>query len=192
MRKLIFKIETTLDGFIADTKGEMNWGTATFGAEEHWKRVFDLLSTIDTVLMSRVIYHTFKEFWPEAGVSATSSKPEKEFSHWLDNVSKIVFSKTLESIDWANARLVKTDAGTEIARLKQETGKNLIMWGGSIFPQALMNLGLIDEYWVNVHSVILGDGKRLFTDITNKIPLKLLSAKTFETGTVGLCYSPEK
>jgi RibD C-terminal domain len=55
VRKLIFKIEMTLDGFISDSKGEMDWGTATFGAEENWKRVFEMLSTVDTVLMSRVI-----------------------------------------------------------------------------------------------------------------------------------------
>ncbi len=192
MRKLIFKIEMTLDGFISGPKGEMDWGTATFGAEENWKRVFDMLSTVDTVLMSRIIYQGFKEFWPAAGVSPTSSKFEKEFSHWLDNAPKVVFSKTLESVDWMNSRLVKTDAGAEIALLKQQPGKNLVMWGGSIFPQALMNLALIDEYWINVHRVILGKGKPLFTDITSKIPLSLLSAKTFETGTVGLCYKPEK
>jgi dihydrofolate reductase len=192
MRKLILKIEMTLDGFISGPKGEMDWGTATFGGEENWKRVFDMLSTVDTVLMSRVIYQTFKEFWPAAGVSPTSSKSEKEYSHWLDSISKVVFSKTLESVDWMNSRLIKTDAGAEISLLKQQPGKNLVMWGGSVFPQALMNLGLIDEYWINIHRVILGSGKRLFTDITSKIPLSLLSAKTFETGTVGLCYRPEK
>jgi dihydrofolate reductase len=192
MRKLIFKIDMTLDGFISGPKGEMDWGTATFGAEENWKRVFDTLSTVDTVLMSRVIYQIFKEFWPGAGVSTTSSKSEKEFSNWLDNVPKIVFSKTLESVDWMNARLVKTDAGAEISRLKQQPGKNLIMWGGSIFPQALMKLGSIDEYWINVHRVILGSGKRLFTDTTSKILLSPLSAEMFETGTVGLCYSPDR
>ncbi len=192
MRKLIFKIEMTLGGFISGPKGEMDWGTATFGAEENWKRVFDMLSTVDTVLMSRVIYQLFKEFWPAAGVSPTSTKSEKEFSHWLDEVPKVVFSKTLESVHWTNSRLIKTDAGAEISLLKQQPGKNLVMWGGSMFPQALMNLGLIDEYWINVHRVIIGSGKPLFTDITSKIPLSLLSAKTFETGTVGLCYRPEK
>jgi dihydrofolate reductase len=192
MRKLIFKIDMTLDGFISGPKGEMDWGTATFGAEENWKRVFDMLSTVDTVLMSRVIYLIFKEFWPAAGVSPTSSKSEKRFSHWLDNVPKVVFSKSLASVDWTNSRLVKTDAGAEISLLKQQRGKNLVMWGGSIFPQALMNLELIDEYRINVHRVILGSGKPLFTGITGRIPLSLLSAETFETGTVGLCYRPEK
>jgi dihydrofolate reductase len=108
----------------------------------------------------------------------------------LDLTPKIVFSKTLENVDWMNARLVKGDVGEEIARLKQQPGKNLVMWGGSLFPQVLMNLGLIEEYWINVHPVILGSGKHLFTDIRNRIPLSLSSARTFESGTVGLCYRP--
>jgi dihydrofolate reductase len=190
MRKLIFKIELTLDGFIAGPKGEMDWGIATDGAEENWKHVFDMLSTVDTVLMSRVIYQTFKEFWPAAGTNPSSPKAEKEFSNWLNNTPKIVFSKTLESVDWVNTRLVKGDVGKEIAQLKQQPGKNFIMWGGSIFPQALMNLGLIDEYWINIHPVLLGSGKPLFTDIRNKILFSVLSTKMFVSGTVGLCYKP--
>jgi dihydrofolate reductase len=191
MRRVIFKIEITLDGFIAGPKGDMDWGTAAFAAEENWRRVFDMLSTVDTVLMSRVIYQLFKGFWPAAGTNPTSSKSEKEFSRWLDHIPKIVFSKTLESVDWMNARLVKGDVGEEIARLKQQPGKDFVIWGGSQFPQALMNLGLIDEYWINVHPVMLGSGKPLFTDIRNRIPLSVSSARTFESGTVGLCYRPQ-
>jgi dihydrofolate reductase len=188
MRKVIFKIELSLDGFIAGPKGEMDWGTAAFAAEEHWQHVFDMLSTVDTVFMSRVIYQIFKEFWPAAGTSPSTSKFEKKFSGWLDNTPKIVFSKTLEDVAWMNSRLVKGDAGKEITLLKQQPGKDFVMWGGSMFPQALMKLGLIDEYWINIHPVILGSGKPLFTDIKNRVPLGISSTKTFESGTVGLCY----
>jgi dihydrofolate reductase len=125
VRKLIFKIEMTLDGFISGPKGEMDRGTATFGAEENWERVFDMLSTVDTVLMSRVIYQLFKEFWPAAGVSPTSTKSEKQFSHWLDKVPKVVFSKTLESVDWTNSRLIKTDAGRKFHYLNNNRGRIL-------------------------------------------------------------------
>ena len=191
MRKVIFKIELTLDGFIAGPKGEMDWGMPTaVGEEESWEDVFDMLSTVDTVLLSRVIYQGFKEYWPAAGTNPSSSKFEKEFSSWLNNTPKIIFSKTLDNVDWMNARLVKGDVGKEIALLKQQPGKNFVVWGGSIFPQALMNLGLIDEYWINVHPVILGSDKPLFTDKKNKIPVNILSTKTFKTGTVGLRYEP--
>jgi dihydrofolate reductase len=190
MRKVIFKIELTLDGFISGPKGEMDWGTSTFGAEENWRRVFAMLSTVDTVLMSRVIYQLFKEFWPAAATKPSSSSSEKEFSRWLDNTPKIVFSRTLKNVDWMNSRLVKGDAGTEISLLKQQPGKNFIMWGGSIFPQTLMKLGLIDEYWINIHPVVLGSGKLLFADMKNRIPLSISSAEKYESGTVGLRYLP--
>jgi dihydrofolate reductase len=191
MRKVIFKIELTLDGFIAGSKGEMDWAMpTTVGAEENWKDVFDMLSTVDTVLMSRVIYQGFKEYWPGAATNPSSSKFEKEFSHWLDHTPKVIFSGTLDKVDWMNARLVKGDVGKEIALLKQQPGKNFVIWGGSIFPQALMNPGLIDEYRINVHPVILGSGKPLFTGNKNKIPFNILSSRTFQTGTVGLSYEP--
>ena len=191
MRKVIFKIELTLDGFIAGPNGEMDWGTPTFGAAENWKHVFEMLSTVDTVLMSRVIYELFKAFWPAQATNPSSSDSEKEFSRWLDNTPKVVFSKTLTSVDWMHSRLVTGDVGTEIALLKQQPGKNLVLWGGSRFPQALMNLGLIDEYRINVHPVVLGSGKLLFTDVRNRVPLSLVSSKTFASGTVGLCYQPK-
>jgi dihydrofolate reductase len=191
MRRIIFKIDLTLDGFIAGPTGEMDWAMPTeFGEEESWADVFDMLSTVDTVLMSRVIYQGFKEYWPAAATSPTTTKFEKEFSHWLENKPKIVFSKTLDQVDWTNARLVKGDLEKEIALLKQAPGKNFIIWGGSIFPQALMKLGLIDEYWIDVHPLILGKGKPLFTDDKNKIPFKVLTTKNFKTGVVGLRYEP--
>ena len=189
MRKVIFKIELTIDGFIAGPKGEMDWSMPTPQDEEaRWKDVFDMLSTVDTVLMSRVIYQGFREYWPAAATNPSSSTFEKQFSRWLDDAPKVVFSRTLDSVDWVNARLVKGDAGKEIARLKQQPGKNFVIWGGAIFPQALMKLGLIDEYRINVHPVILGSGKALFAGNGDRIPLTVLSTYTAKTGMVALRY----
>jgi dihydrofolate reductase len=169
-------------------EGEMDWGMQNALTEENWQDVFEMLATVDTVLMSRVIYQGFKEYWPSAGTNPSSSKFEKEFSTWLNNAPKVVFSKTLDHVEWTNARLVKGDVGKEIAQLKQQEGKNFIIWGGSVFPQALMKLGLIDEYWANIHPIILGEGKPLFTDNKNKTPLKSLNTKLFKSGAVGLRY----
>jgi dihydrofolate reductase len=192
MRKVIFKIELTLDGFISGPKGEMDWAQADALTDENWKDVFNMLSTVDTVLMSRVIYQGFKEYWPAAGKNPKSSKFEKKYSAWLDKTPKIVFSKTLDQVDWENARLVKGNVGKEISKLKKQPGKNFVFWGGSAFPQALMNLGLIDEYWINVHPIILGDGKPLLTDIKKKIPFNNINTKIFKTGAIGLRYEPMK
>jgi dihydrofolate reductase len=193
MRKVIFKIELTLDGFISGPKGEMDWAMPTpVGDEERWKDVFDMLSTVDTVLLSRVIYEGFREFWPAAATNPSSTKYDKEFSKWLDNAPKIVFSRTLDSVDWMNARLVKGDLAKDIASLKAEPGKNFIIWGGSVFPQALMKLGLIDEYAINVHPVVLGTGRPLFTEPLDRMGMRLLSSKAFETGMIGLRYEPTR
>jgi dihydrofolate reductase len=192
VRKVIFKIELTLDGFIAGPNGEMDWVMANAASDDNWNDVFDMLGTVDTVLMSRVIYQGFKEFWPAAATNPSSSKSDKQFSHWLDSTPKIVFSQTLHNVEWMNSRLVKGDVGTEIAALKQKPGGNVVMWGGSKFPQALMNLGLIDEYRINLHPVILGNGKPLFTNIKNRLDLNQMNSKLFKSGTIGLCFHPNK
>jgi len=188
MRKVIFKVETTLDGFIAGPNGEMDWAFGHVRTKEDWNHVNDILDTVDTVLMSRVIYEEYKDYWPAVATDHSSSESDKEFSRWLDKTPKIVFSRTLENLEWENARLVRGDAGMEIAILKQQPGKNLVMWGGSRFPQALMELGLIDEYWINVHPVAIGAGKSLFGGIQQRIPLKLIKSRAFESGVVGHCY----
>jgi dihydrofolate reductase len=190
MRKVIFKVETSLDGFIAGPNGEMDWAFPHVRTKENWQHVQDILDKVDTVLMSRVVYQEFKNYWPAVAHNPDSSESDKEFSKWLDKIPKIVFSKTLENLEWENARLVRGDVGMEIAILKQQQGKHLMMWGGAKFPQVLMQLGLIDEYWINVHPVALGRGKALFDGIEKRIPLKLLKSRAFESGVVGHCYQP--
>jgi dihydrofolate reductase len=168
----------------------MDWAFPHTRAKESWQHVEDILDQVDTVLMSRVIYQEFKNYWPAVASNPKSSESDKAFSRWLDRTPKIVFSKTLENLEWENARLVRGDAGMEIAILKQQPGKHLMMWGGARFPRALMQMGLIDEYWINIHPVALGRGKALFEGIENRIPLKLLKSRVFESGVVGHCYQP--
>ncbi len=189
MRNVIFKIELTIDNFISGPNGEMDWSMPTpTGLEERWQDVFDMLETVDTVLMSRVIYQGFKEYWPAAATNPSSNKFEKQFGRWLDDAPKIVFSRTLNSVDWKNARLAKSDPVKEITQLKQQPGKNFVIWGGSVFPQALMRFGLIDEYYINTHPIVLGEGKSLFAKTGEKLPMRLLSTKTFPGGIVAMRY----
>ena len=190
MRKVIFKVDTSLDGYIAGPNGELDWAFPKVRTKESWQHVRGVLDNVDTVLMSRIIYEEFKNYWPAVANNPESSEPDREFSRWLDKIPKVVFSRTLENLEWENARLVRGDAGMEIAILKQQPGKHLMMWGGAKFPRTLMQLGLIDEYWINVHPVALGRGKSLFEGIENRIPLKLLKSRSFESGVVGHCYQP--
>jgi dihydrofolate reductase len=190
MRKVIFKVETSLDGFISGPNGEMDWAYPHTRTKENSQHVDDILDTVDTVLMSREDYQTFKDYWPAVATDETSPEGDKQFSNWLNKIPKVVFSQPLENLEWENARLVTGDVGMEIAILKQEPGKNLMMWSGAKFPQVLMQMGLIDEYWINVHPVALGRGRALFGGIEKRIPLKLIKSRVFESGVVGHCYQP--
>lgn len=190
MRKVILMINVSLDGAIEGPNGEMDW--ALVGNEEDWKYVNDLLSAVDTALLSRVLYQGFKSYWPSAATNPSSSKYDRHFAHWIENTSKIVFSKTLEKVEWKNSRLVKENIAEEISKLKQQPGKDMIMWGGAGIAQTFMKLGLIDEFRIKVHPVVLGSGKALFKDIRDRINLKLLETKTFNTGIVGLHYEMKR
>ena len=100
MRKLIFKIEVTLDGFIGGPNGEMDWASGTVSTKEHWQDVTDMLSNVDTVLMSGVIYREFEKYWPPVATNPSSSEYDRNFSIWINDTPKVVFSKTLEKVDW--------------------------------------------------------------------------------------------
>jgi dihydrofolate reductase len=190
MRKVILAMNITLDGFISGANGELDW--VTMDEEIDNSLLPDLLSTVDTALIGRVLYQGFANYWPSAETKNPSlSKGEIEFAHWINNAPKIVFSKTLEKVEWTNSTLVKENIAQEIAKLKQQPGKDLVLFGGVNIAQTFVSLGLIDEYRLLVSPVVLGSGKPLFKDIKNRRDLKLLKSKTFKSGAVGLHYQPE-
>ncbi len=189
MRKVIVTMWVTLDGFIAGPNGEMNWVTDLFD-EEMGKYEDDLVSTADTLLLGRVTYQSFAGAWPKVPENPSASKGEVEYAHKLNAMRKIVFSKTLEKAEWNNSRLVREIIPEEIKRMKQEPGKDIVIYGSASIVQALTNFGLIDEYQLLVHPVVLGDGKPLFKDIKDRVNLKLVKTKTHHSGVVGLYYQP--
>ncbi|MBI3023430.1 MAG: dihydrofolate reductase [Thaumarchaeota archaeon] len=110
----------------------------------------------------------------------------------MNNMPKIVFSKTLDKVEWNNTRLVKGNIVEEISKLKQQPGKDLIIFGSAKLASSLINLGLIDEFRIMVNPVVLGKGNPLFEEIKDKISLKLLKTKTFGSGNVLLYYKPDQ
>lgn len=115
-----------------------------------------------------------------------------DFSHWLDNAPKIVFSRTLEKVEWQNSRLVKDNIAEEISTLKQQPGKDMLNMNSASIVQTFMRLGLVDEYQISVHPVILGSEKPLFKDLDERRKLRLLKTKAFNTGVVELHYQSER
>ena len=189
MRKVIVSMMVSLDGFFAGPKGEIDWHIVD---EEFNRYAVDLLNTVDTILFGRVTYQLFESYWPAAALSPSTSKSDLEISHKINNMTKIVFSKTLEKVEWKNARLVKEVIPDEIVKIKKQPGKDMVIFGSGSIVSTFAQLGLVDEYRIIVNPVVLGSGKPLFKDIRGRINLKLLKTKTFSSGNVLLVYQPVK
>ena len=156
MRKVVLAMQVSLDGFTVGPNGEMDWISVD---DQVWEYVNDQLRSVDTFLLGRVTYQQWEYYWPAALTNPSSTKNEIEFSRLADKTQKIVFSRTLKKVDWKNTRLVKENIAEEIAKLKQQPGKNLVLSGGASLASTFMKLGLIDEYRILVNPVVLGSGK---------------------------------
>ena len=191
MRKIIVTMWVTLDGFIAGPNGEMDWVGESYD-EAMGNYEYDLVSSADTLLLGRVTYQSFAGAWPYVPDKPGADPGEVAYAHKVNAMRKIVFSKTLESVEWNNSRLVKEVIPEEIENLKQEPGRDMVIYGSASLVRTLTNLGLIDEYQLLVHPVVLGGGKPLFQDIKDTVKLKLVNTKTHPSGVVILSYQPRE
>ena len=185
MRKIIATMNMTLDGFCDHT--EM---TADDEIHDHYR---DLLRSAGTILYGRITYQLM-EYWLTVLKNPTGDRSMDEFAVAIDNVPKIVFSRTLKSLDWKTARLAKRDLKEEVLAIRQsrDGGSKDIFVGSPSLIVALSQLGLIDEYHIGVQPIILGSGLSLFKNITDRIDLKLLRTKTFSCGAVFFYYETVK
>ena len=191
MRKIITTTWVTLDGYIAGPNGEMDWIGEIYD-EAMGIYETDLISSADTLLLGRVTYQSFAGSWPHVPDNPNASEGEKVYARLLNAMRKIVFSRTLESVEWNNSTLLKEVVPEEIQQLKQEPGRDMVIYGSASIVQTLTNHGLIDEYQVLVHPVILGSGKPLFQDIKNQVKLKLVNSRTHPSGVAVLTYQPRE
>ena len=189
MRKIITTTWTTLDGFTAGPNGEMDWIGAIYDEAMGLYEV-QVVSEADTLLLGRVTYQSFAGSWPYVPDNPNASEGEKIYARKLNAMRKIVFSRTLESVEWNNSTLLREIVPEEIERMKQEPGSDMLIYGSASLVRALTNLGLIDEYQLLVHPVIVGNGKPLFQDIKDQVKLKLVNSKTHPSGVVLLTYQP--
>ena len=183
MRKLIAAMNMTLDGFCNHQ--------AMVADEEIHQHYNELLSNADTLIYGRITYQLMESYWPSVVKNPTGNKPMDEFAVLIDNISKIVFSRTLQNVDWKNTTLKKEVVKEEILELKQQAGKNIVVGSPGLIV-ALTQLDLIDEYQLGVQPTVLGNGLPLFKNIKDRIDLKLLKTKTFGCGAVMLYYEPAK
>jgi dihydrofolate reductase len=181
MRNVIFAINITLDGCVDHTKQVAD--------DETHKYFADLLCEVDLLVFGRITYQLMVPFWPDVAKNQSMTKAENEFARTFDSLDKIVFSRSLDSAEDKNTRIVRGNLQDEILKLKQERGKNILV-GGVDIPSQLIELGLVDEYRFVVQPIVAGEGRRLLERISlpEKLQLKLVESKIFRSGCVALRY----
>lgn len=182
MRKVIAAINMTIDGFCDHTSGIPD--------DEIHQHYTELLRNAGTVLYGRITYKLM-QFWQTVLTNPTGNRATDEFAVAIDNVPKVVFSRTLKNAEWETARLAKGDFREEVLELKQMPGKDIFLGSRSLIVAA-MNLNLIDEYQLCVHPVVAGKGLPLFENVNDRSVLKLINTKIFGGGAVILYYVPGK
>jgi dihydrofolate reductase len=168
----------SLDGLMEGPNRELDWHVTD---EEFGDYVAGMWRSIDTLLFGRVTYEMMAAYWPD------SKEPEAPM---MNDLPKVVFSRTLNKVTWKNSRLAKGNVAEEVASLKRQPGKDLALIGSSDLASTFMRLGLIDEFRIFVNPVVLGRGNPMFKNVGDRISLRLLKAQTFRSGNVLLYYQP--
>lgn len=192
MRKIISFMHISLDGFVAGPSGEMNWIKVD---EEIFDFVGKRISESDTALYGRVTYEMMENYWPTAGDKPKASKHDIEHSKWYNNANKIVLSKTMKDSVLPNTTIISDNLSDRINEIKQSSNggsDEILLFGSPTATHSLIQLDLIDGYWLFVNPIILGQGIPLFTGIKDKTKLKLLNSHQFDSGVTELNYTVER
>jgi dihydrofolate reductase len=174
----------TLEGFF---EGANPWAIDWHRVDEEFNTfAIEQLNSLDAIVFGRLTYEGMASYWPTS--AAIADNPD--IADKMNSTPKIVFSRTLDKVEWNNTRLIKDNIAEEIRKLKQQRGKDLIIFGSGKLTVSLLNLRLIDEIRNIVVPVILGSGRPLFEGVQGQLDLKLVKSRTFQNGNVLLCYQP--
>jgi dihydrofolate reductase len=184
MRKIVMLNRVSVDGFYAGSNGEIDW----FIHDPEVDKAAHEMMQPDTILFGRLTYQMFENYWPHVAMDPNASKDARATADELNQMTKLVFSKTLQGVSWENARLISGDVTDEVRKLRQGEGADLTIFGSGTVVQQLSNEGLMDEYLIILTPVVLGSGKALFKD-AKRMDLKLLEARNFQSGNVLLHYA---
>jgi dihydrofolate reductase len=189
MRKIISFMHVSLDGFVAGLNGEMDWIKVD---EEIFYYVEKRINEGDTALYGRVTYQMMENYWPTAGASPTATRHEIEHSKWYSKVHKVVLSKTMKDAGLTNTTIISDNLSERINEIKQQAGNDIALFGSPTATHSLIQLNLIDGYWLFVNPIILGQGIPLFAGIKDKTKLKLLTTRQFTCGVTELNYTVDR
>ena len=183
MRKLIVSEWVSLDGvFDADTMAQ--W-FHPYDSKDRQARITALVLASDAFLFGRVTYEMLAGYWPKV---KNNDKGDLEVANRLNSAPKYVFSSTLKQAEWSNSTIINKDAVKEIAKLKQQPGQNILVFGSATLVESLMDADLVDEYRLLVHPIIMGSGKRAFKGGMATTKLTLGETTTLGSGVISLCY----
>jgi dihydrofolate reductase len=185
MRKLVLSVHTSLDCKVAGLNGEIDWVNLDPAL---FDRVAELTDQADTALYGRVTYQLMENYWPGAGDKPDASKHDIEHSRWYNSVNKIVVSNTLKGTDKSKTLIIGGNIVEDIRKLKSQSGKNILIFGSPSASHSLMRHNLIDEYWLFMNPLLLGQGIPLFRNVMDRVNLRLLGSTVFRTGVVELHY----
>ncbi|MDG0815162.1 dihydrofolate reductase family protein [Bdellovibrio svalbardensis] len=179
MRKIIFCNLMTIDGFFEGPQQEIDWHYAD---EEHDKFAVELLNSVDTMIFGRKTYQLMEKAWAHA---STQSSPIVKS---MNELPKLVFSRTLEKVEWENSRLAQGAISDEVATIKKQPGKDVVILGSAELAASFMKLRLIDEYQILLNPILLGKGNPLFKEMDERMKLSLIRSKVRKNGVVELYY----
>src|SRR6185503_17411601 len=189
MRKIISFMHISLDGFVAGPNGELSWAKVD---EEIFDHVGKRISEGDTALYGRVTYQLMESYWPTAADKPNATRHDIEHSKWYSKVHKVVLSKTMKDAVLTNTKIISDKLPDRINEIKQSRSggsKDILLFGSPTATHSLIQLNLIDGYWLFVNPIILGRGIPLFADIKDKVKLNLVTTRQFTCGVTELNYT---
>ncbi|HTN21637.1 MAG TPA: dihydrofolate reductase family protein [Pelobium sp.] len=186
MRKLKLQIQMSIDGFVARPNGENDWMT-WYPDEQLLTFMNSIADSADTLLLGRKMTDGFVSYWEDTA----NRDPKNVFARKMADISKVVFTKTLDKSTWNNTVLAKGNLAEEIANLKKQDGKDIIVFGGASFVSSLIKEGLIDEYYLLVNPVAIGNGMPIFKSLDRRQEFSAVESRLFPGGKTLLIYKPK-
>ncbi|SKA44691.1 Dihydrofolate reductase [Chitinophaga eiseniae] len=186
MRKVVLLMHVSLDNYVCDEKGGLDWMVYDKELEDY---ADELMQTVGMPLYGRTTYGMMAGYWPTV-LERPDSASEHSLKHarWVQDIPKVVFSTTMEKAEWNNTRLIKGNIAEEVEKLKATPGKDLMIFGSPGLVKTFLELDLIDEYRLTIQPMAIGAGKHLFDDLKKPVKLKLLSSKQLKSGVIAAHY----
>lgn len=189
MRKLILSMQMSLDGFVEGPHGDMSW--VKKDDQEQWEDTFDMLQSVDVLVLGRVMYPAYRDYWKHALVDPDASAEEVRYARFAAETPHLVFSNRMQNPDWSNTTVIRGHVLEEIKKLKSQTGKDIYLVGGARLAATAVEGGAVDEYRLTVNPCILGNGKSFFQLQHIRRNLEHLSSKTLRSGRLIVRYQPQ-